>query len=128
MKANRLTAIGLVAGAALWIVSGHLMPSDSATEAPTRRAKLSLSENAGSSRLPSSVKWMAIWPLRFFSAPITAWRGMPMKVPKPLPVGASSRLLSVIMPGACRRLLCTVDFSERSSEPRLTPVSAALMR
>ena len=30
MKANRLTAIGLVAGAALWIASGHLMPRDSA--------------------------------------------------------------------------------------------------
>lgn len=29
MKANRLTAIGLVAGAALWIASGHLIPRDS---------------------------------------------------------------------------------------------------
>jgi multidrug efflux system membrane fusion protein len=29
MKASRVTAIGLVAGAALWIASGHLMPHDS---------------------------------------------------------------------------------------------------
>ncbi|MFN3656876.1 MAG: efflux RND transporter periplasmic adaptor subunit [Pseudolabrys sp.] len=29
MKASRLTAVGLVAGAALWIASGHLMPHDS---------------------------------------------------------------------------------------------------
>jgi len=26
MKASRITAVGLVAGAALWIASGHLMP------------------------------------------------------------------------------------------------------
>lgn len=30
MKAARITAVGLVAGAALWILSGHLMPHDSA--------------------------------------------------------------------------------------------------
>lgn len=30
MKASRITAVGLVAGAALWIASGHLMPRDSA--------------------------------------------------------------------------------------------------
>ena len=30
MKGSRITAIGLVAGAALWIASGHLMPHDSA--------------------------------------------------------------------------------------------------
>ena len=40
MKANRLTAIGLVAGAALWIASGHLMPRDSAnSEAAIRPAE-----------------------------------------------------------------------------------------
>jgi membrane fusion protein, multidrug efflux system len=30
MKANRITALGLVAAAALWIVSGHLLPRESA--------------------------------------------------------------------------------------------------
>ncbi len=30
MKASRITAVGLVAGAALWIASGHFMPRDSA--------------------------------------------------------------------------------------------------
>ncbi|HVZ50783.1 MAG TPA: efflux RND transporter periplasmic adaptor subunit [Pseudolabrys sp.] len=30
MKASRITAVGLVAGAVLWIASGHLMPRDSA--------------------------------------------------------------------------------------------------
>lgn len=30
MKASRITAVGLVAGAALWIASGHLMPHDNA--------------------------------------------------------------------------------------------------
>ena len=40
MKANRLTAIGLVVGAALWIASGHLMPHGSAgSEAATRPAE-----------------------------------------------------------------------------------------
>ena len=29
MKASRITAVGLVAGAAIWIASGHLMPHDS---------------------------------------------------------------------------------------------------
>jgi multidrug efflux system membrane fusion protein len=42
MKANRLTAIGLVAGAALWIASGHLMPRDSAnSEAAIRPTQAS---------------------------------------------------------------------------------------
>src|ERR1700755_1695890 len=30
MKASRITALGLVAAAALWIVSGHLIPHESA--------------------------------------------------------------------------------------------------
>src|SRR5262245_38849278 len=30
MKASRITAVGLVAAAALWIVSGHLFPHESA--------------------------------------------------------------------------------------------------
>ena len=30
MQASRITAIGLVAAAALWIVSGHLIPHESA--------------------------------------------------------------------------------------------------
>ena len=45
MKASRITAVGLVAGAALWIASGHLMPRDHAEimrSVPTRlrRARL----------------------------------------------------------------------------------------
>src|SRR6185312_3523849 len=40
MKASRITAVGLVAGAALWIASGHLMPRDSAnSEAAIRPAE-----------------------------------------------------------------------------------------
>ena len=40
MKASRLTAVGLVAGAALWIASGHLMPRDTAqSEAAIRPAE-----------------------------------------------------------------------------------------
>jgi hypothetical protein len=29
MKASRITALGLVAAAGLWIASGHLLPRDS---------------------------------------------------------------------------------------------------
>lgn len=40
MKASRITAVGLVAGAVLWIASGHLMPHDSAnSEAAIRPAE-----------------------------------------------------------------------------------------
>jgi multidrug efflux system membrane fusion protein len=41
MKASRITAVGLVAGATLWIASGHLMPRDSAdSEAAIRPAEV----------------------------------------------------------------------------------------
>ena len=41
MKASRITAVGIVAGATLWIASGHLMPRDSAnSEAAIRPATL----------------------------------------------------------------------------------------
>jgi len=40
MKASRITAVGLVAGATLWIASGHLMPRDNAnSEAAIRPAE-----------------------------------------------------------------------------------------
>ena len=39
MKASRITALGLVAGAALWIASGHLMPRDSADSEAAIRPK-----------------------------------------------------------------------------------------
>ena len=40
MKASRVTAVGLVAGAALWIASGHLMPREHAdSEAAIRPAE-----------------------------------------------------------------------------------------
>ena len=37
MKGSRITAVGLVAAAGLWIASGHLLPHESAGE-PRRRA------------------------------------------------------------------------------------------
>jgi multidrug efflux system membrane fusion protein len=41
MKASRITAIGLVAGAVLWIASGHLLPRDSGnSEAAIRPAEV----------------------------------------------------------------------------------------
>lgn len=36
MKASRITAVGLVAAAALWIASGHLMPHDSESKAAVK--------------------------------------------------------------------------------------------
>lgn len=39
MKAARLTAIGMVAAATLWIASGHLMPHDSAQGEAAVRAR-----------------------------------------------------------------------------------------
>ena len=40
MKASRITAVGLVAAAALWVLSGHLIPHESAES----KAALRLSE------------------------------------------------------------------------------------
>ena len=38
MKGSRITAVGLVAAAALWIASGHLMPHESAESRAAIRA------------------------------------------------------------------------------------------
>ena len=48
MKASRITAIGLVAAAAIWIVSGHLLPRDSSDS----RAAIRPAEQKTQPRIP----------------------------------------------------------------------------
>ena len=45
MKASRITAVGLVAAAALWVLSGHLLPRDSAESKAALRADVAKPEN-----------------------------------------------------------------------------------
>jgi multidrug efflux system membrane fusion protein len=44
MKASRITAVGLVAAAALWVLSGHLLPRDSAESKAALRADVAKPE------------------------------------------------------------------------------------
>ena len=71
MKASRITAVGLVAAAALWIASGHLLPRESAEgQAAIRPAEQKVeAPSFATLRALPLCRWPA-WP-HYKSGPVT---------------------------------------------------------